>query len=100
MNVYYECKGCQQVVQGFAASQQVECCKNPQYHLVDRPEPYKPIPPDHYLANVARELLGLNALMSEEDMLQHATTILSEGKAWVLARMYRLLQEARHDRFD
>ena len=58
---------------------------------------YEPLDPDHHLAKAGLELLGLNALMSEEDMLQHAAVILSGGLNWVLARMYERLQEVSHD---
>jgi len=59
--------------------------------------PYEPIDREHHLANIARSLRRLNALMSEEDMLQHAAVILSGGLNWVLARMYERLQEVPHD---
>ena len=36
MNEYYECTNCGQVVQGFEASQQIECCDNPNYVPVEK----------------------------------------------------------------
>jgi len=38
MNRYFECKNCGQVVQGFEASRQVECCNHPQYVEIPGPE--------------------------------------------------------------
>jgi len=38
MNEYFECYNCGQVVQGFVASQQVECCEIPSYQRIEKPE--------------------------------------------------------------
>ena len=33
-NRYFECQNCGQVVQGFEAAMQTECCDNPQYEEI------------------------------------------------------------------
>ena len=38
MNEYFECYNCGQVVQGFVASQQGECCEIPSYQRIEKPE--------------------------------------------------------------
>ena len=38
MSEYFECYICGQVVQGFVASQQVECCEIPSYQRVEKPK--------------------------------------------------------------
>ena len=38
MNEYFECVNCGQVVQGFNASRQVDCCERPSYARVPGPE--------------------------------------------------------------
>jgi len=38
VNRYFECKSCGQVVQGFEASRQVECCDHPDYREIDSPD--------------------------------------------------------------
>ena len=38
MNRYFECANCGQVVQGFEASRQVDCCDRPDYQEIDGPE--------------------------------------------------------------
>lgn len=37
-NWYFECENCQQVVQGFHASESVECCEDKQMVEIDPPE--------------------------------------------------------------
>ena len=34
MKEYFECVNCGQVVQGWHASQQIECCESPQYRSI------------------------------------------------------------------
>lgn len=38
MGEYYKCENCGQVVQGFVASQQMECCEHPDYRIIPDPE--------------------------------------------------------------
>ena len=38
MNEYYECENCGQVVQGYNASRQVECCDSPSYKPLEETE--------------------------------------------------------------
>jgi len=38
MNEYYKCQNCDQVVQGFVASQQMECCDSPNYVPIPSPD--------------------------------------------------------------
>ena len=37
MNEYFQCRNCEQVVQGWHASQQIECCERPSYHRIPGP---------------------------------------------------------------
>jgi len=37
-NEYYECRNCGQVVQGFGASQDINCCEHPGYDQIDGPD--------------------------------------------------------------
>jgi len=56
-------------------------------------EEYEPIASGYYLANVARELLGLNAKAPVAEMLDHAEKILESALEWVMAH-----QEASYER--
>ena len=56
-------------------------------------ENYAPLPPDHFLANVGRELQGLNAHLPREEMLRHAKLVLRSAMAWVIDE-----EEAYHER--
>ena len=40
MNEYFECYNCGNIVQGFVASQQVECCQIPSYQRIERAAEY------------------------------------------------------------
>ena len=48
MNEYFECVNCGQVVQGWNASQMVQCCEFPQHKRIEGPEQddelYVPVP--------------------------------------------------------
>ena len=46
-------------------------------------EEYEPIASGYYLANVARELLGLNVKAPVVEMLDQAAVILESALAWV-----------------
>ena len=56
-------------------------------------ENYAPLPPDHFLANVGRELQRLNAHDSRAEQLAHAKAILRGAMAWVIDE-----EEAYHER--